>query len=71
MTTLREARETRGITQTAVAAALNVSRPTYAKYEDNPRSMPVFQAQAACDFIGCDVADIFFGSGVSKTHAPD
>lgn len=69
MTTLREARENRGISQTAVAAALSVSRPTYRKYEDNPRTMPVYQALAACNFIGCDFADIFFGSDVSKTHS--
>lgn len=67
MLTLREAREARGIKQIAVADALKVTRQTYAKYEDNPRVMPVYQAQAACDFIGCDIADIFFGSNVSKT----
>ena len=67
MLSLREAREARGIKQIAVADALKVTRQTYAKYEDNPRIMPVYQAEAACDFIGCDIADIFFGSNVSKT----
>ena len=65
MQTLREAREARGIKQNAVADALNITRQTYAKYEENPRIMPVFQAEAACKFIGCDIADIFFGSNVS------
>ena len=67
MQTLKEAREARGIKQIAVADALNITRQTYAKYEENPRSMPVFQAEAACDFIGCDIGQIFFGSKLSET----
>lgn len=65
MKTLKEAREERGIKQLAVANALKISRQTYAKYEDNPRVMPVFQAEAACKFIGCDVGEIFFGTKLS------
>jgi putative transcriptional regulator len=65
MQTLREAREQRGIKQQAVADALKVTRQTYAKYEDNPRIMPVYKAEAACEFIGCDIGQIFFGKHVS------
>lgn len=68
MLTLREARETRGIKQCAVADALKITRQTYAKYENDPRLMTVYQAEAACDFIGCNIADIFFGSNVSETE---
>ena len=68
MKTLKEAREDRGIKQVAVANALNITRQTYAKYEDNPRMMPVYQAEAACEFIGCDIGDIFFGTKLSKTE---
>jgi len=68
MLTLKEAREARGIKQLSVANALNITRQTYAKYEDNPRIMPVYQAEAACNFIGCDIGDIFFGSNVSETE---
>ena len=68
MLILKEAREARGIKQLAVADALKVTRQTYAKYESNPRTMPIFQAEAACEFIGCDIGDIFFGSDVSKTE---
>lgn len=67
MKTLKEAREERGIKQNAVAAALRVTRQTYARYEENPRAMPVFQAEAACAFIGCDISEIFFGNELSKT----
>ena len=64
MLTLKEARESRGIKQIAVADALNITRQTYAKYESDPRCMSVMQAQTACDFIGVDISDIFFGSNV-------
>ena len=61
MQTLKEAREERGIKQKAVADALHVSRQTYARYESKPQDMTVSQAQAACNFIGCDFSRIFFG----------
>ena len=66
--TLRQAREERGIKQLAVANALHITRQTYAKYEENPRIMPVYQAEAACAFIGCNIDQIFFGSDVSNTN---
>lgn len=66
MQTLKEARIDKGIKQVAVAEALGITRQTYAKYEENPRSMPVYQAEAACAFIGCDIADIFFGENVQS-----
>lgn len=65
MKTLKEAREERGIKQLAVANALKISRQTYAKWEDNPRVMPIYQAEAACRFIGCDLGEIFFGTKLS------
>lgn len=64
MQTLKEAREAKGIKQLAVANALNVTRQTYAKYEDKPYLMPVGKAEAACSFIGVSISDIFFGSNV-------
>lgn len=64
METLREARERRGIKQNAVADAIGVSRQTYATYERYPRTMRIEAAKAACDFIGCDISDIFFGDDV-------
>ena len=65
MQTLKEARESRGIKKVAVANSLNISRQTYDRYEENPRIMPVYQAEAACEFIGCDIGQIFFGGNVS------
>ena len=65
MQTLKEARESRGIKQKAVADALKITRQTYAKYEENPSLMTVYQAKAACAFIGCDINQIFFKETVS------
>lgn len=60
MKTLREAREERGLKQNFVAGKLKISRQTYAKYEDNPKEMPVYLAEAACAAIGCEISEIFF-----------
>lgn len=68
MTTLREARENRGLSQKTVAAAIHVSLPTYIKYEKTPESMTIDKAMDVCDFLECEIGDIFFGSDVSKTH---
>lgn len=68
MVSLKEAREKRGIKQKAVAEAVGVTRQTYALYEEHPRMMRISQAEAACEFIGCDINEIFFGQPVSKTN---
>lgn len=65
MDTLKEARERRGIRQNAVADAIGVTRQTYAAYEKDPRNMSILHAKAACEFIGCDINDIFFAGEVS------
>lgn len=57
--TLREIREEKGVMKGAVAAAIGVSYPTYKKYEEDPRIMPVEKFVQACDFLGVTIADIF------------
>lgn len=64
MVTLKEAREAKGIKQIAVADALNISRQTYAKYEDKPELMPLGKAKAACFFIGVDINDVCFSADI-------
>lgn len=66
--TLREMRELRGVKQSAVAEAVGVTRQTYAKYEAEPRTMPLGKAEDVCAFLHCDIADIFFGSSESLTN---
>ena len=66
MITLKQAREERGIKQYAVADALKIARQTYAKYENDPKIMPVYLAEEACQFIGVNINDIFFNQPVKS-----
>lgn len=59
MQTLKSVRELRGVTQKAVAEHLGVARQTYANYESKQEKMTVEQAKAACDFLHCEVAEVF------------
>ena len=59
MSKLREWRISKGVKLQSVAAALGVTRQTYASYEDNPERMSVQQAQAVCSYLGCTMDDIF------------
>lgn len=65
MKTLREVRESKGVRQLAVANYLGISRQTYAAYEKNQEQMSIEQARAACEFLGCKVADIFLPQEVN------
>lgn len=60
MSSLKQAREDRGVKLSAVADHLGVSRQTYSKYEDNPGDMSIDQAKAVCDFLRVELCDIFF-----------
>lgn len=60
MKTIREVRKSKGVTASAVAKHLGVTRQTYAKYEANPEIMSVNHACAICDFLGVPVTEIFF-----------
>lgn len=59
MRTLRDVRELRGVTQKAVAEYLGVARQTYANYESKQEKMSIEQAKAACEFLHCELADVF------------
>ena len=64
MQTLKEAREAKGVKQIAVAEYLGISRQTYAAYEREQDKMSIEQARAVCEFLGCDMADIFLPCNV-------
>lgn len=64
METLKEFRLNKGVKQKSVAEYLGVSRQTYGRYERNPEKMSIQQAKAVCDFLNCDIADIFLPRGV-------
>lgn len=63
--TLKEIREARGVKQVAIAEHLGITRQTYASYEENPRSMTINQALAVCEFLHCNVGDIFLPKEVN------
>lgn len=62
---MKEVREKRGVTQKAVADYLGVYRQTYNRYENNQERMTIEQAKAVCDFLHCNVADIFLPEEVN------
>ncbi|WP_367270375.1 helix-turn-helix transcriptional regulator [uncultured Olegusella sp.] len=57
--TLADIRERRGIKKRAVADCINVSYPTYQRYEQNPRLMRVGDLEKVCAFLHCTIGDIF------------
>ncbi len=65
MKTLKEIRESHGVSQKAVASHLGVARQTYAKYETRQERMTIEQAKAVCEFLHCDIADVFLPEDVN------
>lgn len=59
MQNLRAIRKSKGVTATAIARCLGVSRHTYAKYEENQETMSVAMAKRVCKFLGVHVTDVF------------
>lgn len=66
MKTLKQARETKGVTKKAMAAHLGISGPTYDVYEAHPERMRIETAVAAAEFLGYKPEDIFFFSRKRK-----
>ena len=64
MSALKKVREDRGVSQTAVADHLGITRQTYARYEAEPGQVSIEQARAICEFLHCPL-DIFFAREVN------
>lgn len=62
MKSLKQARESKGVTKKAMAAHLGISRPTYDTYEAHPERMRIETAKEAAKFLGYKPEDIFFFS---------
>ncbi len=60
MKTLREVRESKGVTKAAMCRHLSISKPTYDEYERNPASMRIETAMKLSEFLGVGLQDIFF-----------
>ena len=56
---LRIERDARGLTQKALAAALDISASTIQKYEEGNLRISAARLWQLCNFLGVDVADFF------------
>lgn len=65
MRSLKDMREARGVKQKALAQRLGVTRQTLARYENNQEKMTIEQAKTVCDFLNCDIAEIFLPEEVN------
>lgn len=68
MQTLEEVRTSRGVTKTAAMRAMDVSRPTYDRYEEDPGLIPVGKYLALCEFLHVDPGDIFLPGASNQIH---
>lgn len=59
MSRLRDYRKSKGVMAKKVAAYIGVSANTYRQYEIDPEKMPVWRALKACEYLGCDLDEIF------------
>lgn len=60
MKSIREIRESKGVTKAAVARHLGISRPTYDDYEQHPERMRIETAKEVAKFLGVELTEIFF-----------
>lgn len=64
--TIRDARRDLGLTQDDMAERLGITRPTYAKMEEDPGSLTIETARKVCRILGRQFSDIFFGQMVNE-----
>ena len=67
MSRLEDVRKSRGVTKTAIAEHLGITRQTYASYEAEPERLSIEQAQAIAGFLHCGL-DVFFGREVNAPN---
>ena len=58
MLTLRQARESKGVTQAEMARALGISRGHYHWNEKHPDGMTAEMFKAACGYLGYSVDEV-------------
>jgi DNA-binding XRE family transcriptional regulator len=63
--TLQEARKGARYSQEDVAGLLGISRPTYAKMENDPGTITIDEAKVLAKLFGVTVSEIFFASNNS------
>ena len=60
MKSLKQARESKGVTKKAMAEHLGISGPTYDTYEAHPERMRIETAKEAATFLGYRPEETFF-----------
>ncbi|MBQ2658594.1 MAG: helix-turn-helix transcriptional regulator [Erysipelotrichaceae bacterium] len=58
---LRSARINRSLTQKQLGAIIGVHENTIAKWEEDPTSMSIRNAEKVCKALDYNISDIFFG----------
>lgn len=58
--TIRQARESVGMSQEDVADKLGIVRQTYAKLEEHPEKATIEQAKRICEIIGAEFGNVIF-----------
>ncbi|AEB06440.1 helix-turn-helix domain protein [Coriobacterium glomerans PW2] len=66
MSTLKEVRKARGLTQKDVADHLGISRQTYSGYENEQDRMTIGQAKSVCAMLKCEIIEVFAPAGADK-----
>lgn len=68
MASLKELRESKGLTQEQVASRIGVSRQTYLSYESNIGRVKMWRAQQIADALGVELADVLESSSARDNH---
>lgn len=66
---LKEARKRARYSQETVAGILGISRPTYAKMENDPDIVTIEDAKTLSKLFNVDVSEIFFGTDYKETYS--
>ena len=62
MASLKELRESKGLTQEQVASLIGVSRQTYSSYESSIGRVRMWRAQQIADALGVDLSEVVAAS---------
>lgn len=63
---LKSARINRNLTQKQLGALIGVHENTIAKWEEDPASMSIRNAEKVCNVLDYSISDIFFGSNLQN-----
>lgn len=69
--TIKAYRQLKGISQTALAKAINETQSKLSYYETNPDGAPIRKIEAICDYLGIPLSEFFSAHNKdSKEYVP-